>query len=110
MSISLHGIIFVMIYRCTVCVVRCLTLILCMNVWDNSTQKCDLLRMCYKGMFGLIKSGIQSVGPLKTLYTSHPCIPVHSNINLASAGSIHPCCNNCANTSLARVLRSTTFC
>ena len=25
-----------------------------MNVLDNSTQKCDFLRMCSKGMFGLI--------------------------------------------------------
>ena len=25
-----------------------------MNVLDNKTQKCDFLRMCYKGMFGLV--------------------------------------------------------
>ena len=51
MSISLHGIIVVMIYRYTACVIRCWTLSLCLNVLDNSTHKCNFLRMCYKGMF-----------------------------------------------------------
>ena len=31
-----------------------LMLNLCLDVLDNSTQKCDFLRMYYKGMFGLI--------------------------------------------------------
>ena len=57
-----------------------------MNVSDNSTQKCEFLRMCYNG------------------------IHVHSDTTAASPGSIQPCCNYCANTSLARVLRSTTLC
>ena len=35
-------------------------------------------------MFGLKQCGIQSVGPLKVLYTSHPGIPVHSDTHLAS--------------------------
>ncbi len=37
-----------MIYRCTVCVIRCWSLSLCMNELDNSAQKCDFLRMYYK--------------------------------------------------------------
>ena len=38
-------------------------------------------------MFGLKQCGIQSVGPLKVFYTSHPGIPVHSDTPLASPGS-----------------------
>ena len=56
--------------------------------------------MCYKGMFGVTYCGIQSVGPFKVLYTPHPDIPVHSDTNSASPGTILPCCNYCAKTSL----------
>ena len=38
-----------MIYWCTVCVIRYWTLSLCLDVLDNSTQKCDFLRMYFKG-------------------------------------------------------------
>ena len=110
MSISLHGIIFVMIFRCLVGVIRCWILSSCLNVLENSTQKCHFLRMCYKGMFGVTYCGIQSVGPLIVLYTSLRGIPVHSDTNSASPGSIQPCCNYCAKTSLTRVLRSTALC
>ena len=40
-------------------------------------------------MFDLIHRGIQSVRPLKVLYTSHPDIPVHSDTNSPSLGSIN---------------------
>ena len=43
-----------------------------MNVLDNSSQKCDFLIMCFKGMFGLIWCGIRSVGSPKALYILHP--------------------------------------
>ena len=52
-----------------------------MNALDNSTRKCDFLRMCYKCMFGILYCCIQSVGPLKVLYTSHPGIPFYSDTN-----------------------------
>ena len=64
-----------------------------MNVLGNSTQKCDFLRMCYKGMFGPIKCGIQYVGRFKWLYTSHTGIPVHSDTNSVSLESIHVVAN-----------------
>ena len=88
MGIYLQEFFFFMIFRCSVGVIRCRTLSSCMNVLDNSTQQCDFLRMCSKGMFGLILCGIQSVGPLKALYTLHPDIHVHSDTNLSALESV----------------------
>ena len=43
----------------------------------------------------LYSAYIQSVGPLKALYTLSPGRHVHSDTNSASPGSIQPCCILC---------------
>ena len=52
-----------------------------MNVLENSTQKCDFLRMCYKGMFGLIyrvASGLSDHSKCFTLHIlAYLFIPTH---------------------------------
>ena len=56
-----------------------------MDVFDNSKQKCDFLRVYYKGMFGLRYSAESSRSDISkrfTLYTlTYPDIPVHSDTN-----------------------------
>ena len=57
--------------------------------WRLMTERIPHLNTVVKSMF-LYSPSIQSIGPLKALYTSPPGRPVHSDTNSASQGRIQP--------------------